>query len=950
MADRMVEAFDGALARQGDAAVTSADARQRLRAAFAASDFLTSVARAQPRAIADLLADPPASARDAEQYRRRLTDRIEEAAGDEAALASVLRRFRAAESARIAWRDLFGLAPIDTVLREQSALADICVALALEHVEAGLRERHGVPRNGSGEAQSLVVLGMGKLGGRELNFSSDIDLVLVFGESGRTDGQRPIDNAEFFTRVSQRLIRLLDERTADGFVYRVDMRLRPFGASGPLVVHLGQLEQYLLTQAREWERFALVKARPLTGAAATVRELEALLRPFVFRRYLDFGAFEALRNLKARLEREVARKGLQGNVKYGRGGIREIEFIAQAFQLIRGGREPRLRTRRLTEALLVLADTGELSVRVVDELLQAYRYLRRVENRLQLFADERVHALPQGPRDTAHLAWLMGEPDVGAFRAALKAHMDRVHARFNQVFNVPAEEERVADPLKAVWEGEVDADVARERLAATGFTEPGEVEARLRALRSSTRYRSLTTTARDRFDRLLPLILYDAGETAMAEQTLNRLLALLEAVARRSVYLSLLVEHAGARRRLVELCAASPWIAEFVTGHPILLDELLDPDSLFEAPDRASVEQEIADALSGVGADDLEAQMDALRQVKQVNVLRVAAVDITGRLPLMRVSDHLTWIAEAILEAVARVVRQQMTARHGCPRVDRGAGPEEPAFGIAAYGKLGGLELGYGSDLDLVFLHDGDEEALGTDGERPLDNSTYFGRLTQRIIHFLNTATPAGVLYEIDTRLRPNGASGALVSSISAFARYQHENAWTWEHQALVRARMVVTDASLGERFTRVRADVLRRRRDPEELRVRVVDMRERMRRELAQESGARFDLKQARGGVADIEFVVQYEVLRRAADTPALIEFTDNIRLIEVLAEAGHLTADEARLLTDAYRAYRSRVHRLALLGRPAVVEPDAELEGFRDAVAALWHRRMAPANGDRA
>lgn len=946
--ERAVEAWEQALEGEGAVLERGAEAQAWVRAAFAASDFLIRVARSQPALVADFAGDSPVEGRDVATYRAALQRELGAEPVEDAPLGRTLRRFRAAESARIAWRDLFGLAPIDTLLEEQSALAEACITVGLEHLEAAARERHGIPRNAQGAAQSLVVLAMGKLGGGELNFSSDVDLIFVFGEPGTTDGARGLDNAEFFTRLGQRLIRVLDERTADGFVYRVDMRLRPFGGSGPLVIHQEQFEQYLLTQAREWERFALVKARPLSGDTAAIEDLQALLRPFVFRRYLDFGAFEALRDLKARLEREVARKGLQGNVKFGRGGIREIEFMAQAFQLIRGGREPGLRTRRLIAALEALADTGELSRRVVDELTAAYRFLRRVENRLQFFADERVHALPTSDEASSHLAWTLGLDGPQALHDALTGHMERVHARFRQVFNVPVEESRAPDPLVAVWEGDVSTEVACERLAEAGFAEPDEVAARLTTLRQSARYQSLTTTARDRFDRLLPLILADAGATAMADQTLNRLLALLEAVARRSVYLSLLIEHAGARRRLVELSAASPWIAEFVTGHPILLDELLDPDSLFEPPDRASVEQEIADALSGVTAEDLEAQMEALRQVKQVNILRVAAVDITGRLPLMRVSDHLTWIAEAVLDAVVGLVQRQVIARHGHPRIERGQGPEQPGFGIVAYGKLGGLELGYGSDLDLVFLHDGDDGDQGTDGERPLDCPAFFARLTQRIIHFLNTATPAGVLYEIDTRLRPNGASGALVSSIGAFERYQQESAWTWEHQALVRARMVVGDPALCARFEQARADVLRRRRNADELRTQVAAMRERMRRELAAPDAAKFDLKQGRGGVADIEFVVQYEVLRRAADTPALVEFTDNIRLLEVLADAGHLASAEASLLTDAYRAYRSRIHRLALLGQPAVIEPDAELAGFREKVADFWRRHMEGASVD--
>ncbi|MEX1081486.1 MAG: bifunctional [glutamate--ammonia ligase]-adenylyl-L-tyrosine phosphorylase/[glutamate--ammonia-ligase] adenylyltransferase [Halofilum sp. (in: g-proteobacteria)] len=945
MGERALATFEQAAEREG-VALPVEDWRPAARAVMAASEFVGRVARQQPAAFVELMTQGRLAVdMDAAAYAARLRERLADVpSGDEAALTRAVARFRVLESARIAWRDLAGAVPIETALAEQSDLADACIQVALAQLDAWARERHGTPYGPEGEPQSLLVLGMGKLGGRELNFSSDIDLIFVFDGDGRSDGAKPLDSADYFKRLGQRLIRVLSETSSEGFAYRVDMRLRPFGASGPLVVHLAQLEHYLLTQAREWERFALVKARPITGAPSIVAAVDGLLRPFVFRRYLDFGAFESLRDLKGRLERELARKGQHGNVKHGAGGIREIEFIVQAFQLIRGGRDGRLRVRELTCALATLGELGDLTPELALDLDATYRYLRRIENRLQAVGDDCVHALPEDEFARARLAWTMGADDWPALCHELEERMSRVHACFLEVFNVSADSEG-GDPepggdLAAVWEEEVDAGAASERLATAGFADPEEACRRLASLRASSRYRSLTAVARSRLDRLMPWLLADAGGAVDPDATLGRLLTLMEAIARRSVYLSLLAENAQARQRLVELCAASAWIADFVTRHPILLDELIDPNSLYEPADRAGLFAEIGTVLESLEADDLEAQMDALRQTKQANVLRVAAADITERLPLMRVSDYLTWTAEAVLEAVYGLVRAHADRRYGRPRVSGPDGERAPEFAIVGYGKLGGIELGYSSDLDLVFLHDAEGKDEGTDGPRPLDNATYFARVAQRLVHFLDTPTPAGVLYEVDMRLRPNGASGLLVSPMSAFERYQNESAWTWEHQALVRARVIVGSESLRERFEQARATTLRQPRDREHLREEVGAMRERMRRELAKESDGRFDLKRGRGGVADIEFMVQYGVLAGASATPSLVDYSDNIRLLEALAAAGEFESDDAQLLMDAYRTFRARIHRLALLDEPAVVEPDPELTEYREAVASLWLR----------
>ncbi|MDX1609822.1 MAG: bifunctional [glutamate--ammonia ligase]-adenylyl-L-tyrosine phosphorylase/[glutamate--ammonia-ligase] adenylyltransferase, partial [Halofilum sp. (in: g-proteobacteria)] len=542
--ERALAEFEQALERAGEDPPASPGWREAAGRVFAASEFVARLARQRPRALRDLLAGGRLLADESvDSFRERLQARVdaEVADGDEAALMRVLRRFRVEEGVRIAWRDLAGYAGIETCLAEQSDLAESCIQLALGWLDAQLAARHGAPAGADGERESLLVLAMGKLGGRELNFSSDIDLIFVHGTPGRTGGAQPLDHGDYFTRLGQALIRVLGQRTADGFAYRVDLRLRPFGDSGPLVVHAGQLEQYLLSQAREWERFALVKARPLSGDKATRESIEALLRPFVYRRYLDFGAFEALRDLKARLEREVARKGLHGNVKYGRGGIREIEFIAQAFQLIRGGREPALRCRGLLAALDGLAGTGDVDPSEVATLSDAYRELRRVENRLQSWSDDRVHALPRDTEARARLAWTLGHADWDEFEQALQTSMGAVHECFGHVFNV--EEDGAGstgdDGLAAVWEGELDESDAHQRLKSAGFADAGEALRRLATLRDSARYRGLSATARARLDRLLPALIADSGRGETPDATLARVLDLVEAIASRSVYLSL---------------------------------------------------------------------------------------------------------------------------------------------------------------------------------------------------------------------------------------------------------------------------------------------------------------------------------------------------------------------------------------------------------------------------
>ena len=854
-----------------------------------------------------------------------------------------LRRFRRREMILIAWRDLAGIDRTDSTLRALSRLADFCVAESLAYHEHHMRKRFGQPRGPDGEPVGLVVVGMGKLGGEELNYSSDIDLIFAYAHEGETDGRKPISNAEYFVRLGQRMIRSLDEVTGHGFVFRVDMRLRPNGDEGPLAMSFDGLEIYYATRGREWERYAWIKARVIAGDFEAGGELMELLRPFVFRRYLDFGAFSQLREMKRMIEREMTGVAMKNNIKLGPGGIREIEFIAQLFQLLRGGREPDLQCRRLVPVLQSLEAMGELEPATVADLTAGYDFLRRSENRLQMLYDQQTQTLPDNKFDQMRLALAMEFDDWGGFLAELDRHRVRVHGHFSQVLRLPDEEDESADPLERVWNGADEPDTRVRILRETGFDEAEEIDRRLVAWREE-QDTALSGTVAQRLDQLMPDLLRDIAEYHHEATILSRMLDLLAAILRRSVYVALLIEQPQARRQLVRLLDGSPWIAELLTQHPILLDELIDPQTLYAPPDKEQLARELGELLAKC-PDDEERSLDELRRFKQLATLRVAAADVVGALPVMRVSDQLTWIAEVILEAVYERARLQIEARHGQPRaVDESGEPFTPGLAIIGYGKLGGIELGYGSDLDLVFLHDSTDREAVTDGDKTIDNSLFFARLAQKIIHTLSIRTPAGVLYEVDTRLRPDGVGGLLVSSINAFAQYQAEHAWVWEVQAMCRARFVAGTERVGEAFASIRQRSLAQPRDEAELRESVVGMRRKMRENQETTPPGLFHLKRDVGGITDIEFLVQYLLLRHAGEHPEILRFTDNIRQLESLRRAGVIDETTCQDLTHAYRSLRDAGHRQALKGRRSVVNAAAYSQQ-RDIVIRQWQEVLGEA-----
>ena len=920
---------------------------------WACSEFVAESCTRYPEMLSGLLGSgdlerPYAAGKDGAAQRRRVSlhlERLRSALGEspgEELLRRGLRRIRRREMVRIAWRDIGGLASLEETMAETSAFADAVLAFTCDVLHRRFAATLGEPSGPQGRQQRLVVYALGKLGAEELNFSSDIDLIFAFPEEGECrNGRRALANQEFFARLGQKLVQALSERSEEGIVFRVDMRLRPFGNAGPLVSSFDALEDYYQNHGRDWERYALIRARPVTGDGNDGDDLLQRLRPFVYRRYLDFGALQSMREMKSLISDEVVRRGLEDHVKLGAGGIRELEFIGHAFQMVRGGRIPALRDRYI---LRVIAELGRLRLLpeyAASELDQAYRFLRTAEHRLQQMQDRQCHTVPADESARTCLAAGMRFADWPAFASELERQRARVRSHFAQVLGPTTSDAPIEDPLTAVWAGNLDEAQAGARLDAAGYKNGRDAYAAIRRFADTYAIRFLDTRGRERLGRLMPDLLRACGRLRPAGDTLTRTLKIMETIARRSVYIALLCERPIALSQLVQLCRASPWIALQIGRHPLLLDELLDPRTLYAPLDRSALIEDLRIRLADVTRGDIEQKMAVLRQFKHANTLRVAAADVARTMPLMVVSDHLTDIAEITLAKAADITMRDLVVRHGEPRCRIDGEDRHAPFAIVAYGKLGGFELGYGSDLDLVFIHGSAGEAQQTRGPRVIDNARFFARVAQRVIHFITMRTPDGVLYEVDARLRPDGRKGILVNSLHGLAGYLRESAWTWEQQALVRARVVAGDRTVRKRFVELRREILLRPRNPEQLRTEVREMRERMRVNLSRDTRADFDLKQGRGGIADIEFMVQYAALRWAPNLGDYLDYTDNIRLLDGCDKIGLMEPRDVRALTDAYRAYRARMHETALHEDAGVVPID-EFTGHREAVTRIWRELM--------
>ena len=853
-------------------------------------------------------------------------------------LPRAMRRVRNLVMATLITRDLDGRADLAEVVETMSRFADFAVGTHLQALTRDMRALHGTPvGEESGKVQEMIVLGMGKLGGDELNVSSDIDLIFVYPEDGETvtdqPGQRQLSNHEFFIRLGKKLIGDLSEITEDGFTFRVDMALRPNGASGPLVASFNMVEEYLIVQGREWERYAWVKARALTGDAEDIATLDHIVQPFVYRRYLDFSSIDAMRNMHAQIRAEVRRQEARHpershNVKLGRGGIREIEFLAQVFQLIRGGRELDLRDRSTRKTLDVLAQKRLLGEQEVAQLQHAYVFLRNLEHRLQYLDDAQTHTLPANEEDRLAIAKMAGFDDIAALMAELQIQRSIVAKQFDDMFSEkkPAqvdEDSTVSgpEPSAVLTDGDTEEAIAAH-LTTLQYENPLIAARRLNNLWTSPRLQAMPESSRNLMISLvnsaLPAIAAIADDKSA---TLGRLLDFFDTIARRASYLALLTEYPHALQRVIRMMAASEWAAGYLTRHPLLLDELLDDHTLRSPPDWTAFAAECQRQLDAVPGDT-ERQMDVLRELHHAQLLRLLAHDLEGDLTVERLADHLSSLADVLVSATVTAAWQTVRTRHR----------EVPRFAVIAYGKLGGKELGYASDLDVVFLYDDDDpEAPGN-----------YARLAQRFITWMTSHTPAGILFDVDIALRPDGASGLICSSIASFEKYQLSSAWVWEHQALTRARFCAGDEEIGQRFEQLREQVLRLPRDQHKLKQEILAMRKKM-HDAHPNRSPMFDLKHDDGGMIDIEFMVQFLVLRHAAQHPGLTADIGNIALLKLCGQLGLIDTALAQQVANAYRKFRRLQHQIRLQGEERARVAPERIAQERHDVEALYHQVFA-------
>jgi [glutamine synthetase] adenylyltransferase / [glutamine synthetase]-adenylyl-L-tyrosine phosphorylase len=909
-----------------------------LKAAVGLSDFVLKTTLQWPELIVDLFREQLSGQPHNLDYNQLFSTQYPEIQ-QELDLYQALRCFRHQQMCAIAINDLVLEQPLEQSLQHLSELADCLIIQALHWLTGYYQDKWGVPLNAHGDVQPLLVYGMGKLGGKELNFSSDIDLIFAYPEAGQTDGtHRPLDNQQFFSRLAQKLIAALAQTNQDGFVFRVDMRLRPFGESGPLVLCFNAMEDYYQQQGRDWERYAMLKAR-LIGDSVYHRRLSNMLRPFVYRRYIDFSVIDSLRRMKMMIAQEVRRKNLINNIKLGAGGIREIEFIVQVFQLLRGGQIPELQQRNLLAVLPLLAAHHIISLDSANILRDAYVLLRRVENILQALADQQTQTLPDDELAQTRILAVLQIENWASLLALLQQHMQQVHLQFKALIGEEQPNNEAHDHFAPLWLGieHWQTDEIDDWLVQHANTwQASNLSTQLRSFKADMDKRHVGQRGRLVLDKLIPVMLWHVFQQQASERSVNRILTIIDKISTRTAYLELLFENEGALKHLIRLAQDSAWISEHIAKYPILLDELIDPKLFTQPPQLSSYRLDLPLWLLRISEDDLEAQMNCLRQFKQAQLLRIAVADVVGVLPVTQVSAHLTAVAEAIIEQVINLSWQQMGLKFGVPVSTLGS--EDKGLAVIGYGKMGGIELAYGSDLDLVFLHHSDSQDL-TSGDKQLSAGQFYAKLVQRIMHMFNTRMASGILYELDMRLRPSGNSGLLAVHIDSFAEYQLTEAWTWEHQALVRARPIYGNEAMKMQFQQIKQQVLIKHRSKKLLQAEVIEMRRKMREHLDRSSNTELDVKHGTGGLVDIEFIAQYLVLLHAQYHPELSRYSDNINIFKQLASVAVLTSKQSEQLISGYCELRDIGHRATLHNQSRQLVASTQIASSSP-IAAIWQR----------
>ncbi|MFT5659139.1 MAG: glutamate-ammonia-ligase adenylyltransferase [Gammaproteobacteria bacterium] len=840
---------------------------------------------------------------------------------DIATTQKILRQYRHAKLIEIIYLDVVNNISLKQTLIQLSNLADQLIKCALAAAEKHLIAKHGQPLDTNNNPITLNVIAMGKLGGQELNFSSDIDLICSYANEGELSGFGHLAYQEFFTRVVRLFAKLLNDTTEDGFVYRVDLRLRPWGKSGPVALHHMALEHYYQLHGREWEQYAMVKARIITGSDSDREYLNSILTPFVYRKYHDYRVFEGLASLKDQIDNQAKSKIMRDNIKVGSGGIREIEFFVQAFQILKGGRNKRLQSQQIFICFKILQSQNIVDSKTIEVLRKAYIFLRRLENRIQMIGDEQLHSCPHQPLVQARIAHSLNLPDWPAVQVQLDAHRARVSYHFNELFKADVEADNTMVITDTIGDEKMDSQKI-ELMQSFGIHQASEINQKLAEFFASNSWGFMSAKAKQRFTRLLPDLLKSVSQTEDHPVLFARLLKLFSSIAGRSVYFELLYQNIPLLKNLVQLFDQSEWIAQEVAQYPMLLEHLIQVGDADKKFDRDQIADSLKIQLDNV-VGDTELELDVLRLFKREQTIVIAIAELSEEISAIKVSQYLSELAEIILHAVYLLASSALQNQYGMPFCTTDNISREANFAIIGYGKLGGKEMHYRSDLDVIFLHDSSGTEQVTNGTKSIDNNVYFARLAQKIISMTSILTSSGKLYEIDSRLRPEGASGLLVSSDHAYLKYQLDKAWTWEHQALVRARYVAGCQILEPVFKNMRTSILSIHRDPQKLVQDIVKMRDKISYNKGPKQNEICNIKYSKGCMVDIEFMVQYWVLLHANKVSSISAYSDNIGLIKELFRLNLISSKQYQLV-DIYQTYHHLLHRTVLQNNPAVIASD--------------------------